>query len=287
MEPAIVCAMLMGAGAFAQAQDTVDARSSDGLAYDLVGEGPLVVLIHGTNLDRRMWDAEVGWLREQVRVLRFDLRGQGGSDFPTEPFSNHEDLIDLLSDLGEADVTLVGLSAGTQVALDVALAAPELVARLVLVSPSIAGYVPTVMPAFLSDLTTALRAGDFDGANEVLLASSLMSVPSNRARLVRTMVEDNDRLWTIPYSLVEQMSPPAIDRLEEIDQPTLVLVGGQDEVAIREQGMLLERRMGDARSTTIPGGHLLNLISPAPFRQTLSEFLGLSRERGAPRAPTP
>lgn len=225
MEPAIVCAMLMGAGAFAQAQDTVDARSSDGLAYDLVGEGPLVVLIHGTNLDRRMWDAEVGWLREQVRVLRFDLRGQGGSDFPTEPFSNHEDLIDLLSDLGEADVTLVGLSAGTQVALDVALAAPELVARL-----------------------------------------------------VRTMVEDNDRLWTIPYSLVEQMSPPAIDRLEEIDQPTLVLVGGQDEVAIREQGMLLERRMGDARSTTIPGGHLLNLISPAPFRQTLSEFLGLSRE---------
>ena len=124
MEPAIVCAMLMGAGAFAQAQDTVDARSSDGLAYDLVGEGPLVVLIHGTNLDRRMWDAEVGWLREQVRVLRFDLRGQGGSDFPTEPFSNHEDLIDLLSDLGEADVTLVGLSAGTQVALDVALAAP-------------------------------------------------------------------------------------------------------------------------------------------------------------------
>ncbi len=279
MEPAIVCAMLMGAGAFAQAQDTVDARSSDGLAYDLVGEGPLVVLIHGTNLDRRMWDAEVGWLREQVRVLRFDLRGQGGSDFPTEPFSNHEDLIDLLSDLGEADVTLVGLSAGTQVALDVALAAPELVARLVLVSPSIAGYVPTVMPAFLSDLTTALRAGDFDGANEVLLASSLMSVPSNRARrLVRTMVEDNDRLWTIPYSLVEQMSPPAIDRLEEIDQPTLVLVGGQDEVAIREQGMLLERRMGDARSTTIPGGHLLNLISPAPFRQALSEFLGLSRE---------
>ena len=104
-----------------------------------------------------------------------------------------------------------------------------------------------------------------------------MSVPSNRARLVRTMVEDNDRLWTIPYSLVEQMSPPAIDRLEEIDQPTLVLVGGQDEVAIREQGMLLERRMGDARSTTIPGGHLLNLISPAPFRQALSEFLGLSR----------
>ena len=92
------------------------------------------------------------------------------------------------------------------------------------------------------------------------------------------MVEDNDRLWTIPYTLVEQTSLPAFERLEEIDQPTLILVGGQDEVAIREQGVLLERRIGDTRSTTIPGGHLLNLISPAPFRQALSEFLGLSKD---------
>jgi 3-oxoadipate enol-lactonase len=272
---AIVWAMLAGAGALAEAQETVDARSSHGLAYDLVGQGPLVVLIHGTNLDRRMWDAEVGWLREQTRVLRYDLRGQGGSDFPTKTYSNHGDLIDLLGEVGARDVTLVGLSAGTQVAVDVALAAPDLVARMVLLSPSIAGYVPTAMPAFLSDLTTALRTGDFDGANEVLLASSLMSVPSNRVRLVRTMVEDNDRLWTIPYTLVEQTSPPVFESLEEIDQPTLVLVGGQDEVAIWEQGVLLERRMGDARSATIPGGHLLNLASPAPFRRAVSEFLGL------------
>ena len=132
------------------------------------------------------------------------------------------------------------------------------------------------MPAFLSDLTTALRAGDFDSANEVLLASSLMSVPTNWAPLVRTMVEENDRLWTIPYSLVEQMSPPAIDHLEEISVPTLVLVGDRDEAAIQEQGALLERRMPDARSTTVPAaGHLLNLTSPAFFRRSVSEFLGL------------
>lgn len=53
----------------------LDARSAGGLAYDLVGEGPLVVLVHGTNLDRRMWDAEVAWLEKKAKVLRYDLRG--------------------------------------------------------------------------------------------------------------------------------------------------------------------------------------------------------------------
>ena len=120
-------------------QRVVDARSTNGLGYDLVGEGPLVVLIHGTNLDRRMWDAETDWLRTHARVLRYDLRGQGDSDFPTDPYSNHDDLIELLDELGVGEVTLVGLSAGAQVAIDVALAAPQLVARLILVSPSIAG----------------------------------------------------------------------------------------------------------------------------------------------------
>ena len=93
------------------------------------------------------------------------------------------------------------------------------------------------------------------------------------------MVEDNDRLWTIPYSLVEQPSQPALDRLEDIEAPTLVLAGGNDEEAIRAQGVLLERRVADARRVTIPaGGHLLNLTSPAAFQEAVTEFLGLPRD---------
>ena len=258
-------------------QRVIDARSANGLACDLVGEGPLVVFIHGTNLDRRMWDAETEWLQGHARVLRYDLRGQGDSDFPNDPFSNHDDLIELLNEIGARDVVLLGLSAGAQVALDVALAAPHLVARLVLVSPSIAGYVPAEMPAFLAELTASLRAGDLERANEILLASSIMSVPPEHTARVRAMVEDNDRLWTIPYSLVEQPSRPALGRLEEIATPTLILVGENDEDAIRAQGVLLERRMADARRVTVPGGgHLLNLTSAEAFRETLSAFLGVA-----------
>ena len=258
-----------------------NAHSAKGLAYDLVGEdGPLVVLIHSTNLDRRMWDDETAWQQQHARVLRYDLRGQGASDHPTDTYSNHSDLLELLDELGESEATLIGLSAGAQVALDVALEAPHRVPRMVLVSPSLNGYVPTEMPPFFSALSAALEDGDFAVANRVLLASPLMSVPGSFVDRVRTMVEDNDRLWTIPYSLVDQVAPPAIEQLESIQTPVLILDGENDLDAIRDQSLLLERRLKDARRVPIAGGgHLLNMTSPGAFRAEVEEFLGLGSSK--------
>jgi len=254
-----------------------DARSAGGLAYDIEGQGPLVVLIHGSNLDRRMWVDDSAWLRRHARVLTYDQRGQGGSDDPVQAFSNHGDLIVLLNELGEGEASLIGLSSGAQVALDVALVAPGRVKKLVLVSPSLSGYVPKEMPNFFGELGAALREQDFDRANEVLLASSIMSVPPAYSELVRTMVTDNTRLWSIPYSLVEQATPPAIERLDSIALPVLILSGGNDLEAIRDQGRLLEQRLANARRLTVTGGgHLLNMTSPNKFRDALSSFLGLT-----------
>ncbi len=257
----------------------VNSQSLNGLSYELAGAGSWVVFIHGTNLDRRMWNSEKEWLQEDFLVLTYDLRGQGRSVFPSVKYSNHNVLVELLSGLGAQNVTLVGLSAGAQVALDVALAEPVLVERMVLVSPSIAGYVPEEMPAFLSELMGFLREKDFDQANEVLLSSSIMSVPPEQVERVREMVEVNDRLWSIPYSLVEQSPVSALERLEEIKMPTLVLVGENDLEAIRTQGALLENRMPNAHKISIAGGgHLLNLTSPQLFREALAKFLKISRE---------
>ncbi len=255
----------------------LDAQSENGLAYDISGHGPLIVLIHGTNLDRRMWKNDAAWLQHKATVLRYDLRGQGASTYPVEKFSNHGDLIALLEELHAENVTLVGLSAGVQLALDVALQAPELVQRLVLVSPSLMGYVPEESPAFFTELSATLKAGDFAQANEVLLASPIMSVPAEHTALVRAMVTDNENLWTFPYPLVEIARPLAIERLEEIQMQTLILDGENDLTAIREQAELLAGRLPHADRITIPdGGHLLNLTSPDEFRTALSEFLDLT-----------
>ena len=274
---ALVVVVLAGCGG-SGTETVTDARSENGLAYDLEGAGPIIVLIHGSNLDRRLWDAEMEWLPQRARVLRYDLRGHGSSNFPRAAFANHEELIELLDEIDEDEVTIVGLSFGAHVAVDVALEAPDTVDRLVLVSPSLQGFVPDEIPPFFADLGAALRDRDFAQANEVLLASPLLAVPPEAQDRVRTMVTENEKMWTIPFQLLQTGSPPALSRLEDVSAPTLILVGDTDLAAVRAQGELLESQLPDAKLVTVAGGrHLLNLSSPDEFRESVTTFLDEKR----------
>lgn len=249
-------------------------KTKSGLAYDIRGKGPVVVLITGANLDRRMWTREAEWLAEDHTVIRYDLHAHGQSDVPTTPFNHAEGLLALLDELDVRKAALIGLSAGATAALDAALAAPDRVTRIVVAGPAISGYVPKEQPAFFGDLIAALKARDYKKASEVLLTTPVFAAPPESQALVRQMVTENDRLWTVPPTLLKRPDRPAIDHLEAIKAPTLVLVGDQDMAAIREQADLLGKRVPGARLVVIPGGgHLLNLSSPAEFKAAVLPFL--------------
>ena len=47
------------------------------LYYDTTGSGPHVVLLHGGNLDSRMWDEQVAFLKSSFTVTRYDIRPMG------------------------------------------------------------------------------------------------------------------------------------------------------------------------------------------------------------------
>jgi pimeloyl-ACP methyl ester carboxylesterase len=269
------CALVAACGCVLLAQPTAvkNGRTTSGIAYDIRGTGPVVVLITGSNLDRRMWRREAEWLAKDHTVVRYDLRAHGESESATAPFSHLGDLLALLDDLEIPKATLIGLSAGSTIALDAALDAPDRVERLVLIGPSISGYVPKERPPFTTDLIAALQARDYSKAADVLLATPVFAAPPESQALVRQMVTENDRLWTVPRELMQTPDRPAVDRLEQVKTPTLVLIGEQD-AAQREQADLLGRRIPGARVVVIPGGgHLLNLTSPAEFRGAVDSFL--------------
>jgi 3-oxoadipate enol-lactonase len=255
------------------AQTSITGRTKTGIAYDVQGKGPAVVLITGSNLDRRMWTGETAWLQKTHTVVRYDLRAHGASDSATMPFSQVDDLFELLDEVGIRRATLVGLSAGSTIALDAALAQPGRVDRLVLAGPGIGGYVSKVTLPFAADLTAAVQQRDYTRAGEVLLASTVFTVPREAQDVVRRMVMENDRLWTVPREFVRQPARPAVDRLEELRLPTLVVVG-ENDVLQREPAEVLGRRIRGARLVVIPrGGHIVNLTSPDAFRAEVSEFL--------------
>src|SRR5688572_31487644 len=171
-----VCA-IAAASVLAGAQSVREGKTAGGIAYDVQGSGPVVVLLSGSNLDRRMWNHEAAWLSKTHTVVRYDLRAHGQSDTATAPFSHLDDLIGLLDELKIAKATLIGLSAGSNIALDAALEIPDRVERIVLSGPAPSGYVPKERLPFAGDMMAALKAGDYKKVAEVLLATSVFAAP--------------------------------------------------------------------------------------------------------------
>jgi pimeloyl-ACP methyl ester carboxylesterase len=222
-----LASMLLGGQASAQSIRT--GKTGNGIAYDIQGSGPPVVLITGSNLDRRMWDREATWLATSHVVVRYDLRAHGQSDTAARPFSHLDDLYAVLDELEIERATLIGLSAGSEIALDAALDAPGRFDRIVLVGPAPSGYVPREQPAFAADLIGALQARDYKKAAEVLLATPVFAAPPETQALVRRMVTENDRLWAVPREFLKRPGQAAVDRLETVRVPTLILIGENDQ----------------------------------------------------------
>ena len=112
------------------------------LFYEVKGTGPAVVLIHGGQLDCRMWDGQFAAFSRDFRVIRYDVRGYGGSFQPDMLYSDAEDLAGLLDYLKVDKAHIVGLSLGGRIAIDFAVAHPARVASLTLAGPGLSGYEP-------------------------------------------------------------------------------------------------------------------------------------------------
>ena len=132
----VVVATLTAAPLSAQGRSGVSAA---GLSFEASGAGDPVVLIHGFSLDRHMWDRQVKTLESRYRVVRYDLRGHGDSAAIEGPYTGYEDLSSVLDALAIDRATLVGLSAGAELAINFALTHPDRVARLILVAPGLGG----------------------------------------------------------------------------------------------------------------------------------------------------
>ena len=106
------------------------------LYYEVAGEGPPLVLVHGFACGLRMWDPQVRALSSAWRVVTYDVRGHGISDAPSESAAYSQDisiadLRALLDHLGLERAAVGGLSMGGNIALNFALAQPARVSALI------------------------------------------------------------------------------------------------------------------------------------------------------------
>jgi pimeloyl-ACP methyl ester carboxylesterase len=225
-----------------------------------------------------MWDAPAAVLAEQHTVVRCDLRGFGGSDLAAgASYSDPEDVLALLDELGVDRFALVGASYGGWVALQVASAAPERVEGLVLLAP----------PAELVEPDPRLRelwaeegrlvdAGDLEAATELMARSWLGPDADDDAReLVRTMQRRAYELQ-VPAGDVDNRELP-VDPAR-LGVPARILVGAHDLPFFVDTARELARLMPGSELVELPwAGHLPTLERPDEGVRLLTEALAAVR----------
>ncbi len=267
----------------------------NGQQVHLRDEGPAgdpvpIILVHGTGASLHTWQGWAEGLREQRRVIRFDLPGFG----LTGPNRQHDYSIaryvlfvrSVADQLGIDRFVLAGNSLGGEIAWVTAATLPERVDRLILVDP--AGYAPEALGI----------------AQEVPLGFRLARMPVARtlARYVlpRGVVERSLREL---YGEPEQVTPERVDLyldmtrragnrdalgrrfeqgnsgvdlrlLKQVQAPTLILWGGDDRLLPPELGERMAREIPHARLIVLQGlGHVPQEEDPPRTLAAVRRFL--------------
>jgi 3-oxoadipate enol-lactonase len=255
-------------------------KRADGgwLHYATAGDGDPVVLIHGFGLDLSMWDPQWRAFAQRHRVIRYDLRGHGGSSLPEGLYSHVDDLLALIDFLGARPVHLVGLSLGGRVALRAAAQDLKAVRSLTLADPAMDGH------AWSGDwlqrwrkMTDAAKAGDLSQAKK-LWREHILFAPANTqpgvAEALRVMI-DRYSGWHLGHpDPGSAPAAPVTQALADISIPTLIAVGELDLSDFQTIARRLAQELPQAELRTIAGsGHMSNMEAPEVFNDLVLEFL--------------
>jgi len=145
--PLVTAFFFLGTSLFGQlkAENNIDSGYAEvnntRLYYEIAGKGQLIVFIHGSFGDRRFWDFQMNDLSKKYKVLRYDLRGFGKSALPKEEevYRDCDDLLALLNYLKIERAHVCGVSYGSFIAIDFALAYPQKCFSLIPIGPRVTG----------------------------------------------------------------------------------------------------------------------------------------------------
>jgi pimeloyl-ACP methyl ester carboxylesterase len=264
-------------------QRTVRSRDGTTIAYDVVGDGPALILVGGAFSFRgyKSWKQLTELLAPRFTVLSYDRRGRGDSgDAPEYAVELEIEDLDALVEAADGSANVFGMSSGGVLALRAAAVGVP-IRRAVVYQPPFSvdasGHLPP--PDFEPRLLELVRSGRRGAAASYFMRQGI-GVPRGFVVLFRLALP----LWrnleavahTLPYDYAVMDGtvhgkPLAREPWASIATPTLVVDGGKSPASLRKAADALAAHMPDARRLTLPGqGHNVSMKVLAPV---LEEFL--------------
>ena len=266
----------------------LDVLSTDGtpIRVWIRGEGPPIVLVHGSLRDHTIFEPLIAQLQSAMTTYAIDRRGFGGSgdrDGYTieQEFRDVAEVVDAIA-ARAGPVALWGHSYGAGCAMGAAALTGNL-SHLILYEPGLGIAYPA---GWLDANFKALEAGDAEGVIRAVLIDILeMTAEDVEAR--RSTPQWAEYLRAAPTVLREARTengwvyrPGALDGVRA---STLVLVGTETAPPLMQSTLRAAAAIPGARTHVLGGhGHLACITDPDVVASTITEFVGCSRTAGRP-----
>ncbi|MCL1065508.1 alpha/beta hydrolase [Shewanella olleyana] len=257
--------------------------NSQNLSFTDVGQGPVLLFIHGFLADNTMWQPQIDALSEHYRCIAIDLWAHGQSDpMPagtTSLVTIAEHCLALLASLDISQCTVIGNGTGSAIAAEMVLAKPTLVAKLVMANGFI-GFEPQVNCAKYQAWID--QANQQNECNEELAetVADKFFTPNSQSDAKTAFTQ---KLTQLSKQQIEQLalfSPLAFykrDTLELVEQftlPCLILIGEQNQLRTMLEAYLMQDCITGSKLIQIAeAGHFANIEQTAKVNQLLLSFL--------------
>lgn len=254
------------------------------LEYEERGSGEPVILIHGSAVKDDLLPVADQPALEGYRLIRYHRRGYGGSSPVNGQITIEEqgrDCTGLLRALGIERAHVVGHSYGGVIALQLVLAAPDLVHSLVLMEPALILVVPSGQ-AMMQQMTPVM--GMYQRGEKQQAAAAFIQGISrpNAQQIVDAAIPGGYEDALNMADMFFAIEMPALgnwsfrpQQLERIQQPVLFLLGGDSPPPFVEIQQLLAKSIPHMVSATIAGGtHLMDIEKPGATADAVASFLG-------------
>jgi len=238
--------------------------------YEVHGSGPPLILTHGYSSTSEMWQGQVEALAKQHKLVLWDMRGHGRSDYPADAGAYSEaltiaDIAALLDAIGTERAIVGGLSLGGYMSLAFYLAHRERVRALVLCDTGPGYRNPEGRAVW--NRRAEKQAVNFE-QNGLAAAS--------QSPEVRATLNDHRSAMGLAHSgrgMLAQFDSRVIDSLADIRVPALIVIGERDE-PFMAGSRYMANKIPDARLELIAeAGHSSNMDRPEAFNRVLIEFL--------------
>ena len=253
-------------------------RSEGNFHYqDSGGDGPAVVFSHGFLMDHEMFAPQVAALTPEFRVITWDERGFGATDFDGKPFTywdSAHDCLGLLDHLEIEQAVLAGMSQGGFLSMRAALQAPERVRALVLIDTQPGAEDPEKVPLYQGMLEAWATGGPSDALAEVVAGIIIADPKHNPSWIAKWRAWPQERIVEPGRCLLER-DDELVGRLTEITCPALVIHGTEDTAIPVSAAEELAAALPGADGLVLVEGaaHASNLTHPDQVNPPLLAFL--------------